>query len=365
MNYLVLGYYGFFNSGDDAILHAVCQDIKAVNPKNKIVVMSNNPESTEKEYGVRAINRFSVKDVFKAMSQADIVVFGGGSLLQDVTSSKSLYYYLGVMKMATLMKKKTILYANGVGPIKEPANQIKTRKILKKLTKVTVRDEESYDFVRGLGVSEDKLTLTADPVYNLQTEKQDLQQYLQKQGIELKNEYIPVMFRKFGDNLDYVNKMADICDSIIENFGFDILFTPMEYPNDYELMLQIQKKMKNKSYIINERIEIPMLFEIIDNAKIVFSMRLHGLIYASVKNKPMIAFTYDPKVDSFCKQMGVDYCIDYKDIRRIKFFENLDEILCNYESVKASVTKHYEVIKQKTLKNRKILEKLEKGKNEK
>ncbi len=362
MRFLLLGYYGFFNSGDDAILHAVCQDIKSQDSNCQITVMSNSPESTEKEYGVRAIRRYDLLSVFREMRKADIVIFGGGSLLQDVTSSRSLQYYLTVMKMATKLKKKTMLYANGVGPINNPDNQKATIKVLNKLTKLTVRDTESYEFLCSNGIDKSKLTLTADPVYNIQTEKNDVDVLLERHNVyNERPKYVAVVFRSFGNDTKYIKKVAQVCDRIYDTMGMDILFTPMEFPNDYELSKKIQMEMNSKSYTLKEREEVPKLIDVIGNAHLVLGMRLHGLIYASVRNTPMVSFSYDPKIDSFCKQMEIDANVNFNDFDVEEVVKMVQKILANYEEKKTTLDKNLKIMQDKSKINREVLNELMKG----
>ena len=120
---LMSGYYGFDNSGDDAILKAVVKDLKKLNDDLSITVLSKNPKKTEEMYPVKAVNRFSVRDVINAIKSTTMLISGGGSLLQDVTSSRSLWYYLAVMAMAKMYNKPVMVYANGIGPINKKFNR--------------------------------------------------------------------------------------------------------------------------------------------------------------------------------------------------------------------------------------------------
>ncbi len=362
MKFLVLGYYGFFNSGDDAILHAVCQDIKAQDKNNTITVMSKNPESTKEEYGVNAIDRFKLLEVIKEIREADVVIFGGGSLLQNVTSNRSLQYYLLVMRLATFFRKKTMLYANGVGPIVDEKNQKTTAKVLNKLTKITVRDPESEKFLYNIGVKSEKVTLTADPVYNIEFDKKDINTILNKEDIDLTGkDFVSVYFRKFGEDESYVKNCAKVFDDVYKEFGYPILFVPMEHENDREHSLKIQKEMETPSYIFNDRVKVEEMFEIIDNSKIVLGMRLHSLIYSAVQNTPMVAFSYDPKVDSFAKQLGVEV-VEYNNFDPKEVLNKIKDMLENYDEAKKNLANNYSIIKEKSLQNRVVLDDLVKGK---
>ncbi len=114
------GYYGFANAGDDAILEAIQQAIHEASDDIGVTVLSNDPELTRKQYGMEAIPRFRMWKVFSALRRSDALLSGGGSLLQDTTSTRSLFYYLSVIRCAQLLGKPVMLYANGIGPVRQP-----------------------------------------------------------------------------------------------------------------------------------------------------------------------------------------------------------------------------------------------------
>lgn len=65
---------------------------------------------------------------------------GGGSLLQDTTSTRSLFYYLSVIRCAELLGKPVMLYANGIGPVHKPANRRRVKRVVERAALVTLRD---------------------------------------------------------------------------------------------------------------------------------------------------------------------------------------------------------------------------------
>ena len=112
---VISGYHGFANSGDEALLWAILNTLKQKSPDISVTVLSKTPEETARDYGVKSVNRYNFFKIKKEMKQAKMLIFGGGSLLQDVTSSKSLKYYLMIIALAERCGLKTMLYANGIG----------------------------------------------------------------------------------------------------------------------------------------------------------------------------------------------------------------------------------------------------------
>jgi polysaccharide pyruvyl transferase CsaB len=171
---LIVGYYGYSNSGDEAILSSICHDINQLEHKAKITVLSHNPESTINEYDVASCNRFNFFKVVKAIKCTDIVLMGGGSLLQDGTSSRSLYYYLFILKLASIFKKKVMLYANGIGPINKVFNRKMTTRIVNKVELITLRESLSLEQLQLLGINKPAIHVTADPVFNMEISTADI-----------------------------------------------------------------------------------------------------------------------------------------------------------------------------------------------
>ena len=113
----ISGYYGFDNFGDETILKILVENLKLINPEFEITVFSSSPEKTAENHKVRSIYTFKIPSVIKELYKTDILISGGGSLLQDVTSIKSLIYYLGVISTAKIFGKRIIMFSQGIGPI--------------------------------------------------------------------------------------------------------------------------------------------------------------------------------------------------------------------------------------------------------
>ena len=123
VNILISGYYGFDNIGDESILRTLVSSLREHIPDCSLTVLSHNPTSTREKYGVEAVDRMSPMAILRAVKKCDMLISGGGSLLQDVTSSKSLHYYLSIIRCAEFFHKKVFIYSQGIGPIDRPSNR--------------------------------------------------------------------------------------------------------------------------------------------------------------------------------------------------------------------------------------------------
>lgn len=115
---VISGYYGFANAGDEAMLAAIVGSLKDIIPDVSITVITGNCRMTRENHNVQAVHRLNFFAIAAAIRRCDILISGGGSLLQDVTSARSLYYYLWIMKIALFFKKPVMLYAQGIGPVR-------------------------------------------------------------------------------------------------------------------------------------------------------------------------------------------------------------------------------------------------------
>lgn len=165
---LLSGYYGFGNLGDEAILASTVEAVGRRAPEVGVAVLSANPGETSASHGIQAFNRMSPKGVTSAIRMSDLVVFGGGSLLQDSTSFRSLSYYIAFIYLVKALGKPLVVYANGIGPLRSKVGRRLTGAALRTAKEITLRDPESESVLRDLGVGVDtRVTVTADPAFLL------------------------------------------------------------------------------------------------------------------------------------------------------------------------------------------------------
>ncbi|MDD7362571.1 MAG: polysaccharide pyruvyl transferase CsaB [Peptoniphilus sp.] len=305
---LFSGYYGFDNSGDDAILHAIVNDIRAIDPALQLNVLSYDPARTRRLYGVNATQRFHYASVKKAIRASDLLVSGGGSLLQDETSSRSLYYYLGVMALAKRLNKKIYVYANGVGPIHKSLNRKLTAKVLNEVDCITLRDEDSLRVLKEIGVTKPPIEVTADPVYGIEgITREAALALLREERIPTDRRFLGVAVRQWKKAPALAKKIAYVADRIYEELNLDILFTPLHYPEDKHFADSIKAAMVHRSHahVLAGNYDVGEMEGFIGLCDVAIAMRLHALIYAVTSKTPAVGIVYDPKVKSQLEALGM------------------------------------------------------------
>lgn len=336
--YLLLGYFGFDNSGDDAILKAIVDNIKSSDSTAEITALSNNPEKTRQEYNIESVNRFSLKEVTKAIKDTHVFVFGGGSLLQDITSSRSLYYYLTLLKIAKFYKKPIFVLANGIGPINKMANRIITRRILDQVDYITLRDKSSYNFVRAIGVTNKNIKVTADPVFLLDSSKDEVgDQILEEKGIDKSKKILGISIRAWDKAPDLDREVAKFCDLLVYE-DIDILMIPMHYPHDVEYSQRIKDLSKNERiYIIDKKHKVEDIISLLKNCSLVIAMRLHALIYSAKAQVPIIGLIYDPKVNGLIEELSISEYLKVENTTSIALKEKFDMTFDNLAERKEAI----------------------------
>jgi polysaccharide pyruvyl transferase CsaB len=350
------GYYGFDNSGDDAILKAIVKDLKEINKELNITVLSNNPAKTESMYPVKAVNRFKLREVLTAIKETSLLISGGGSLLQDVTSTRSLLYYLAVMAAAKIYKKPVMVYANGIGPIDKKANRILTKYILNRVDLITLRDENSRTFLEEINVTNKNISVTADPVFTLEPATKDIvDDIFIKEGIPIDKHLIGISVRDWKKAEQLENIIAKAIIYIGKKYDANVVLIPMHYPEDLDISERILKQVDGDNcYLLKNKYSVEEIMGVIKELEIIIAMRLHALIYAATQSIPMVGLVYDPKVQGILDSMGMKYMSDVEKLKYEQLIANINVVWNNKEHLRKEIDKQNNKLKDKALENIKL-----------
>lgn len=310
----ISGYYGFDNFGDEGILGILIKNLKSMDFDSEITVFSSNPEKTSKRYDVKSINTFGYVGVLNTLENSDVLISGGGSLLQDSTSIKSLLYYLWVIFMALANKKKVIIFAQGIGPINNPFARFLTKILLKKTNLISVRDEKSLFLLRGWGLSPE---LVADPMWNLELSSREP---LGRVGIQLRD------WKTLTD--DFILSLAR---KVAENYSDkEVYIYSFQDSQDFEVC----KKFQNYLSLMNKDIKSTLIYqrsnqEMVDSFKnldALIAMRYHACLLAIKYGIPTLPISYDEKVEKLAKELDLEY-LKLDEIEKIaELTENLKSL---------------------------------------
>lgn len=315
---LLAGYYGFGNLGDEAILEMALKQILEITDRKNIIVLSGNKEITSKKYNIATIDRYNVLSIIFKLNSTDAIVFGGGSLLQDITSKRSIYYYLFLIRLAKMMKNKVVMLSQGIGPLVNENSKNAVKNTLKLVDYITVRDKHSMELLEEMGLDKNKIFLSIDPVINLRAGENFVNKTRSRKKVcfSLRN----------WKNADVSCKISNVAKKLIEN-NIECYFIPFYYNEDLELIDQVEKNLGGRAVYYKERLTTNEAFDIIKGMDVLVGVRLHSLIFAAAANVPFVAVSYDHKVDHFVNSVNMKVSSNIDDIdEELLFNEIIDKI---------------------------------------
>ena len=360
---MISGYYGFNNTGDEAILKSMVRAFKDKIPQIKITVLSNNPLQTFQAYQVKAIKRLQLISIMCCLRKVNLFISGGGGLLQDSTGKGwSILYYLGLIWVAKIVKVPVMIYAQGIGPIHKKMNKLLIKWILNKVDLITVRDYPSKKMLNNLGVLKPSIYVNSDPVFLLKkkniNQTMDNYPYIQELINSDSRPLIGISVREYKSNgADSKKIFAQAADYLIENYKAKIIFFPFKYDEDVHISQEILSLMKNKAEILKIRLEPEELLSILSRLSLLVGVRLHSIIFSSMANIPFIAFNYDPKVKYFVDNLGLSELlieID-KDISLKNIQEKIEYVRENTDKIKNILLEKVNNLEEKALANNELV----------
>jgi len=360
---MISGYYGFNNTGDEAILKSMVRAFKEKIPQIKIVVLSHSPLQTSQAYQIKTINRLHLIDIMRCLRDTNLFISGGGGLLQDSTGKGwSILYYLGLILVAKIVKVPVMIYAQGIGPINKKINKLLIKWILNKVNLITVRDNSSKELLENLEVVKPSIYVNPDPVFLLK--KKDINHtidsypYIQELINSDNRSLIGVSVREYeSDGSDSKRIFAQVADYLIENYKAKIIFLPFKFDEDVHISEKILSLMKNKAEVLKIKLEPEELLSVLSRLSLVVGVRLHSIIFSSMVNIPFIAFNYDPKVKYFVEDLGLSELLleINEDISLKNIQEKIEYVRDNNDKIKDILLKKVNNLEEKALANNELV----------
>jgi len=354
------GYYGFHNSGDEAVLQsillALAEEAEQAGISVEPVVLSGDPEWTKKLYGVEAVNRMKLGEVLSAIRGSDGLISGGGSLLQDATGKLTIPYYLAIIKLAQWLGKPTFIYSQGIGPVGSRAFFGPIRRAFARCAYVSVRDRESAELLRRMGLSA-PVDVVPDPVMGLPLRTpapaapEEAPAAASERGgaaaaagasgpereapgdpaggasaaaaAEKPAPVIGVSVRFWNADRSELAAVAAALNRIRRDRRVRVRFLPFHLPSDEEASREVVRRMGAESapdVRIAAGLEHPQaMLAAVGECSLLIGMRLHSLIYAASQHVPVVGISYDPKIDQFLARLNRQAAIstDRSDVDRL------------------------------------------------
>ncbi len=326
---LICGAYGKGNAGDDAILKAIVAQAQEVDPRMPICVMSRTPQKTAYAYGVNSIFTFNLPAMLRRMKSGAVYINGGGSLMQDVTSSRSLLFYLFTLWAAHRRGAGVIMYGCGIGPVNRERNRRRTANILNSCVDViTLREDDSKAELAALGVTKPQIFLAADPAMTLSAaDAAHADAALKANGVPPQGNYLVLCVREWPGFAEKASAIAAAADYAHKTYGLDTLILPVEVPRDLAAGELLRARLDHEPYILRKRFTPELTIGIIARGKAMLAMRLHALVFAVQAGIPCAGIVYDRKVAGFMHYIGEDMYVDLAETDEKTLCQFLDRMM--------------------------------------
>lgn len=336
---VISGYYGFGNAGDEAMLAAIITAIRKEDPQAGITVISGNPKETSAKHQVEAVGTFAALPIFRALTSCDLLISGGGSLLQDATSVRNVYYYLSIMTMAKLLGKKVVLYAQGIGPLTKHTTRRAVKTILNRMDLITVRDVPSQELLQSIGVEPNLIEVTADAVLTMPiADPARGEKRLQAAGMGHGCKRIGIAVRSWKGHTAYRESLGQALDRLIQSHNVEVVFIPMSHPEDTEEAKAVVETMQHSdcAYVLASAFDTKEFLALAGAVDIMVGIRLHALVFASLMAKPVIGISYDPKIDAFLHMIGQEAIGTMQNLDTDCLYQRLCNLLDKPETYESS-----------------------------
>lgn len=376
---LLVGYNGANNTGAEAKLLAIIDELRAVlGPEACITVPSLN-EANLRRYLQEGPNlkikpiRPSVfyYDIWNLVRQNDLILLVEGSCYMDTWGSALLWCYLLATRYAHSMKKPCIAYSVDAGTASR-FNRWLIRREASKTDLILVRTKEAAERLQKLRVTA-PIEVTADNAFAFRPKPQDhglLKRVWPEAshvvGIAAENIYIwPVQIRPWGRKkycyrwpyyyqhskacLEKGELLADVlavqADEIIEDYDKDVALLSME-GLDTTFTEKVQQHMKHADrtrVFSSTKYNASQMSSVLRSLDLLITSRYHAGVLSLPHQVPQTAIGHDLRIRDLYTDLEIpELFVDHEDPDRYKrLSDNVETLFNQYDTIKAKLRKGY------------------------
>lgn len=296
---LIVGGYGYRNTGDEAMLAGILERLRG----HRVTVVSRMPAETEAMHGVRAV---SIGQAVGELRTHRTILIGGGSLFgRDMGRLGSLLPLYGLFARA--MGRHIVV--EGVGLDEAPSRLAKpfVRQLLSAARDVAVRDAQSLALIRCWGIQarqiDDLSLLMREPAASVG------RKLLHSAGVDDRRRVVGLCLTAVDADLSRRVTSA-VGEAMAANRDVDFVFIPMSrHPfvashNDLALAHELHAAHPELHVLEGDHHPAALLsvFRSLDAA---VCMRFHSLLFAERTGTPMVSYAYAPKCTAWLAERGL------------------------------------------------------------
>jgi polysaccharide pyruvyl transferase CsaB len=364
----ITGSYGGLNLGDEAILQSIIAELRRELPEVEITVFSRDAEDTKRRHAVErsiAVRKISRAEVVPEIQRLDLLIFGGGGILYDA----EVKVYLREVLVAKELGVPVMVYAVGAGPLKDPAAQAAVREALEGVHAITVRERSALQVLEEAGVHRD-VVVTADPALLLKPAPLP-RGFLKREGLEGRRRLIGMSVREPGvaapdiDQNVYHGLLANAADFMIDRWGADIVFVPMErsvLDTQHSHAVIARMLRAQRATVLKGEYSSAEILAMMGRFQFAVGMRLHFLIFAALRATPFVALPYSGKVSGFLEDLKLP-APPLNLVNPGRLIAHLDESWDKRRSLRAQLQKSVPALQERSRETIQVAVKILKEKN--
>ena len=380
------GPWGYGNLGCAATIEAAIQNIRTYRPSAELVCFSLNPADTVERHGLptypigtggwyeepghgeipstrlaawlmsrrspvlrragRLVRRLrlelrTIPRTYGRLKPLDLLIVTGGGQLLDFWGSSSThpFWLLKYAVLSKLTRTKLIFLSVGAGPLEGKLSRLFCKAALRLSSYRSYRDEASRSFVQAkLNVGKDD-PVYPDLAYSLRAEvrsKVESQQSVVGLGVMAYCDPRHWPEKDSSVYRGYLEKLASFADWLMDkNYVISLLvgesIADRRAVKDFIAILQSRDGWSHRAALIKEEpiLTVTELLQQIAQTNWIVASRLHNVLLATFLQRPVIALSYQPKVDALMEESGQGrYCLPIErfDLQTLKArFADLQE----------------------------------------
>lgn len=329
---LILGGDSDYNLGDAAILAALCARFAASGAKT--ITFTSSLANPPRPRGATAAIRRGVGGthaLFRAANEADLVVIGGGGLLQDDDSRVKMPYWASRIAALRFANRNLVGHSVGAGPLRHLESRAAARFTCSALASITVRDAFAQAALQSC--TQVPIEIVPDPAFMLDPASAVVADaLLHSVGVESGRPIIGMCLRKWfharggfipsrvrlamglndhsGDAAlaQLLEKLAAAIVPVATAMGASILLLPTysaDYENDAHTCEAFARLIRNCEVRI-ARVTDPALYKAVTaRVSVMVSSRMHPLILAAGVGTPIVGLAYNGKFEGMFDMLQI------------------------------------------------------------
>jgi polysaccharide pyruvyl transferase WcaK-like protein len=381
----LLHHTGGGNLGDDASLASVLHNIKQRWPQASVAAFSMNPGDTQRRHGIpayplrrhtwgsesaaedskgasgltqwfRTTRNPAVRLPRAVLSEAafllkcrrriedfDLLILAGGGQLTERSGPWAFpYAILSWLLIAKSAGKRCILLNVGAGPLTRKLARRFARYALEIADYVSFRDEDSLALAREIGFRGESQVFP-DNVYALEVPACSARGPERGPVVGIAPMDYPVD-PPFDDNReavyqDLISRLATF-GSILASQSYSIALFGTDVGADPAAIRDLGAKLESEHRVVAaanpDPVSVDDLLRQMAALDYVVTCRFHGVVFAHLLNKPVLAISPHAKVTSLMEALGLaEYCVDIRSFDPAVLAKIFDRMVRNRSDIQA------------------------------